>query len=291
MMTPMTTIYYEDDADLGTLSAETVAVVGYGNQGRSWALNLRDSGCQPVVCVRRDATREQAVDDGFDTHEIAKADEADVVCILVPDDVVPLLGLRPKPASCIVVASGYTLAFDRLVPPGDAGMVAPRMLGPEVRRCYEEGIGFITAVGVHRDISGRALQRVLAVARAIGGLKQGAIELTAMQEAVLDLGVEQVLAPALTAVNTAFVQTMLERGIPLEAVITELVLSGEVERTYRLLREVGYAVQSEFHSPTSQYRQLTRRGRYDHLDFLTTMPRARRGHRKRPIRRRVGRRA
>ena len=271
MMTPMTTIYYEDDADLGVLSAETVAVVGYGNQGRSWALNLRDSGCQPVVCVRRDATREQAVDDGFDIHEIAEADEADVVCILVPDDVVPLLSLRPKPASCIVVASGYTLAFDRLMPPGDAGLVAPRMLGPEVRRCYEEGIGFITAVGVHRDISGRALQRVLAVARAIGGLKQGAIELTAMQEAVLDLGVEQVLSPALTAVNTAFVQTMLERGIPLEAVITELVLSGEVERTYRLLREVGYAVQSEFHSPTSQYGQLTRRGRYDHLDFLTTM--------------------
>ncbi len=271
MMTPMTTIYYEDDADLGVLSAETVAVVGYGNQGRSWALNLRDSGCRPVVCVRRDATREQAVDDGFDTHEIAEADEADVVCILVPDDVIPLLSLRPKPASCIVVASGYTLAFDRLVPPGDAGLVAPRMLGPEVRRCYEEGIGFITAVGVHRDISGRALQRVLAVARAIGGLKQGAIELTAMQEAVLDLGVEQVLSPALTAVNTAFVQTMLERGIPLEAVITELVLSGEVERTYRLLREVGYAVQSEFHSPTSQYGQLTRRGRYDHLDFLTTM--------------------
>jgi ketol-acid reductoisomerase len=49
------------------------------------------------------------------------------------------------------------------------------------------------------------------------------------------------------------------------------VLSGEVARTYRLLREVGYAVQSEFHSPTSQYGQLTRRGRFDHLDFLTTM--------------------
>ena len=64
---------------------------------------------------------------------------------------------------------------------------------------------------------------------------------------------------------------MLEQEIPIEAIVTELVLSGEVERTYRLLREVGYAVQSEFHSPTSQYGQLTRRGRYDHLDFLTTM--------------------
>jgi ketol-acid reductoisomerase len=92
-----------------------------------------------------------------------------------------------------------------------------------------------------------------------------------MQEALLDLGVEQLLSPALTAVNSAFVQTMLERGIPLEAVVTELVLSGEVERTYRLLREVGYAAQSEFHSPTSQYGQLSRRDRFDHLDLMTTM--------------------
>ncbi|MDQ1533455.1 MAG: ketol-acid reductoisomerase, partial [Actinomycetota bacterium] len=107
--------------------------------------------------------------------------------------------------------------------------------------------------------------------KAIGGLREGAIELTPRQEAVLDLGVEQVLSPALAAVNNSFVATMLAHGIPLEAILVELVLSGEVERTYRLLREVGYAVQSEFHSPTSQYGQLSRRGRFDHLDFRATM--------------------
>ena len=58
-----------------------------------------------------------------------------------------------------LVASGYTLAFDRFDPAGDLGMVAPRMLGPEVRRCYEEGVGFITAVGVHRDVTGHAHER------------------------------------------------------------------------------------------------------------------------------------
>ncbi|HTL85010.1 MAG TPA: ketol-acid reductoisomerase [Acidimicrobiia bacterium] len=267
----MTTIYYEKDADLAAISGEQVAVVGYGNQGRSWALNLRDSGCAPLVCVRRDDTREQAQADGFNASDLEAANDADIICILVPDDVIALLPLAPSPKSCVVVASGYTLAFGRLDPPGDAGMVAPRMLGPEVRLCYEEGVGFITAVGVERDASGRARDRILAIASAIGGLRQGAIEMTAMQEAVLDLGVEQVLSPALTAVNNAFVQTMLEHGIPIEAIVTELVLSGEVERTYRLLREVGYAVQSEYHSPTSQYGQLTRRGQYDHLDFLPTM--------------------
>ena len=267
----VTTIFYEQDADLSVLAGRTVSVVGFGNQGRSWALNLRDSGCDPVVCVRRDETRDRAEDDGFETHEIDEANGADVVCVLVPDDVIPLLGLAPGPTSCTVVASGYTLAFERLAVAGDAVMVAPRMLGPEVRLCYEEGVGFITAVGVERDVTGDARSIMLGVARAIGGLRQGAIELTAHQEALLDLAVEQVLSPALTAVNGAFVQVMLERGIPIEAVLVELVLSGEVERTYRLLREVGYAAQSEFHSPTSQYGQLTRRGRYDHLDFGTTM--------------------
>jgi ketol-acid reductoisomerase len=124
---------------------------------------------------------------------------------------------------------------------------------------------------VQNDATGHAQERVLAVALAIGGLREGAIELSLEQEALLDLAVEQVLSPALTAVNTAFVATMLERGIPLEAVVTELVLSGEVERTYRLLREGGYAAQFGFHSPTSQYGQLTRRGRYDHLDVRSTM--------------------
>ena len=92
-----------------------------------------------------------------------------------------------------------------------------------------------------------------------------------MQEAVLDLAVEQALSPALTSVNGTFVQVMLEQGIPLEAVITELVLSGETERTMRLVREGGYAAQFGFHSPTSQYGQLTRREAYEHLDLASTM--------------------
>lgn len=267
----MTTIYHEDDGDLGAIAGSRVAVVGYGNQGRSWALNLRDSGLDVRVCVRADETRERAAAEGFEPGELDDASKADVVCVLVPDDVIPLLPLKPRDDALVVVASGYTPAFGRLDPACDVGMVAPRMLGPEVRRCYEEGVGFITAVGVHRDVTGRALARTLAVAKAIGGLRQGAIEMTPKQEALLDLAVEQALSPALTHVNNAFVQVMLEHGIPIEAVVTELVLSGEVERTYRLLREEGYARQSEYHSPTSQYGQLTRRDRYDPVDVLSTM--------------------
>ena len=267
----MTTIYTDRDADPSELKGCSVAVVGYGNQGRSWALNLRDSGLDPWVCVRADASREQAEKDGFRATDIEQASEADVVCVLVPDDVIPTLPLRRPATGITIVASGYALAFERFRPPGDLGMVAPRMLGPEVRRCYEEGCGFITAIGVERDATGRALERTLSVARAIGGLREGGIALTPMQEAVLDLAVEQALSPALTHVNTAFVSLMLEQGIPLEAIMTELFLSGEVERTYGLLRKEGFAAQLEHHSPASQYGQLSRRGSYDSLDFIAIM--------------------
>jgi len=267
----VTTIYHDDDADLACLDGRRVAVVGYGNQGRSWALNLRDSGLDVTACVRNDDTRRQAEADGFAAAEVESASNADVICILIPDDVIPQLTLDPKPDALVIVASGYTLAFDRLDLDCDVGMVAPRMLGPEVRRCYEEGVGFITGVGVHRDQTGTAQARTLAVAKGIGGLKQGAIEMTARQEAILDLAVEQALSPALSRVSQSFVQVMLEQGIPIEAIITELVLSGEVERTYRLLRHEGYAAQMEHHSPTSQYGQLSRAREYDHLDVAAKM--------------------
>lgn len=267
----MTTIYHHDDADLAVLDGHRVAVVGYGNQGRSWALNLRDSGLDVVACVRNDETRQQAEADGFVARDLDAASDADVICLLVPDDAIPSVPLAPKPDALVVVASGYTLAFDRIDPACDVGLVAPRMLGPEVRRCYEEGVGFITGVGVHRDATGQALARTLAVTKAIGGLRQGAIELTARQEAILDLAVEQALSPALRQVSQAFVAVMLEEGIPLEAILTELFLSGEVERTYRLLRLEGYAAQMEHHSPASQYGQLSRVPQFEHLDVATPM--------------------
>ncbi len=267
----MTTIFYDDDAELGALAGRRIAVVGYGNQGRSWARNLRDSGLDVQVCVRADETRKTAEADGFVARDLEAAGEADVVCLLVPDDAVPGLPYSPRDGALTVVASGYTLAFDRFDPPGDVGMVAPRMLGPEVRRTYEEGLGFVSAVGVHRDATGTALERTLAVAKGIGGTWQGAIEMTPRQEAVLDLAVEQVLAPALHHVHTGFVQVMLEQGIPLEAIVTEQVLSGEVERTMRLVRLEGYAAQMEHHSPTSQYGQLSRQEAYESVDVLLTM--------------------
>ncbi len=267
-----TTILHESDADLAVLAGKQVAVVGYGNQGRPWALNL------PRLGTRGAGVRARRRDTGEGDRRRLRSlrHRGCFNCRRAlparagrhhPDT----RGSSLAPDALVLVASGYTLAFDRFDPACDVGMVAPRMLGPEVRRCYEEGSGFITAFGVHRDRTGQARERTLALAKAIGGLRQGAIELTPMQEAVLDLAVEQALSPALRHVSQSFVRVMLDRGIPLEAVLTELFLSGEVERTYRLLREEGYAAQMEHHSPVSQYGQLSRAHRYDHLDVVATM--------------------
>lgn len=126
----MITIHYERDADLSVLDGRRVAVVGYGNQGRSWALDLRDSGLDVAVCVRNDETRAQAEADGFAAHELDAASDADVVCLLVPDDAIPSVPLTPRADALVILASGYCAAFGRIDPQCDVGIVAPRMLGP-----------------------------------------------------------------------------------------------------------------------------------------------------------------
>ena len=92
----MTVILNESDAQLEALAGQRVAVVGYGNQGRSWALNLRDSGLDVVVCVRADPSRDTAKADGFDAVDLEEANQADVICLLIPDDVIPTLSLAPR---------------------------------------------------------------------------------------------------------------------------------------------------------------------------------------------------
>ena len=140
-----TTIYHDDDADLGTLAGERIAVIGYGNQGRSQALNLRDSGLDVAIGAIRDATRERAEAEGFAVADIAEAVAvADVVMLLVPDEIMADLferDVRPalRRGACVDFASGYNVAFGLIVAPrqADVVMVAPRMIGPGVRERFE----------------------------------------------------------------------------------------------------------------------------------------------------------
>ena len=275
----MPRVFKDADAPTDALAGRPVAVIGYGNQGRSWALNLRDSGIEVIVGTISDASRAAADADGFPATEIADAVRgSDVVCLLIPDEVmgdVVAESVAPnlQARSAVCFASGYAVAFGEVtIPEGaDVVMVAPRMLGVGVRETYVSGEGFISFAGVERDATGSAWPLTLAIARGIGATRRGCLELTFMQEAVIDLFMEQAIAPALARVWGDGAAALLEAGLPLEAILVEFVLSGEVERTYRALREIGYARQAKLHSQTSQYGTLSRAERFAALEVLPRM--------------------
>lgn len=275
----MSTVYYDDDADLSVLQNRTIAVLGYGNQGRAQALNLRDSGLTVVVGVRADSTRDQAAEDGFATLSISQAaGQAHVMLLLVPDEVMPrVFDTEIAPAlsegRTLCFASGYNVAFGLIeAPPGvDVVMVAPRMIGAGVRQRYLEGKGFPSFIGIHQDATGSALETVLALARGIGSTRCGAMMLTFAQEAALDLFTEQAFGPAFGQVLLSAIQTLLDAGYPVEAVMTELILSGEFAYSMQKIVELGFFGQMDLHSHTSQYGSMTRSLRFASPQLSETM--------------------
>jgi ketol-acid reductoisomerase len=244
----VSTFYQDRDAPPDALSGLTVAVVGYGNLGRSMALNLRDSGVPVLVGNRDDECRAAAESDGFAARDIAGATAAaDVVYVLLADEVIPgcfrteiAPNLRPGAAVCF--ASGYVLAFGLVEPPAgvDVLLLAPRMLGEEVRRTYQERTGYWSYVAVERDSTGAGRSRLLGLAAAAGALRRGALELSARHEALLDLFVEQGLGSWLgTALQLTF-QVGVEAGLPADALVLELYMSGEMARTFQTFAESGF---------------------------------------------------
>jgi len=269
----MSRVYYDDDTEPGAISGETIAVIGYGNQGRSQALNLRDSGLDVIVGNIEDEYRRRAIDEGFEVSSIADAAaRANSLLILLPDEIMPDVYVRDVAPGLVVgdlldFASGYNVAFGLIEPPPDVDVVliAPRMIGPGVRDTYLDGSGFPSFVGVHQDATGRALARMLALARAMGSTRAGCIEMSMHDEATLDLFTEQAFGPAFGNVLLTAVQTLVDAGYPPEAVLLELILSGEFEYTFSKIREVGMLEQMEYHSHTSQYGSMSRGVRFAEL--------------------------
>ena len=272
-------IFHDADADPTVLAGKTVAIVGYGNQGRSQALNLRDSGLAVVVGNRDDAYAEQARADGFAVHPIADAcARADVVMLLVPDEIMPAVyaeSVRPHLSAGKVLdfASGYTVAFGQIVPPPDVDviLIAPRMIGPGVRDTYVQGKGFPSFIALHQDASGAGMARLLALAHALGSTRAGCILMSMHDEATLDLFTEQGFGPAFGRIFMAAIDTLVSAGYPPEAVLLELYLSGELVYAFEKIRQVGMTRQMDYHSHTSQYGTVTRSARFSDLDVESRM--------------------
>lgn len=263
-------IYFEEEGRLEAVKEETVSVIGYGNQGRSQALNMRDQGLQVVIGCREDDYSLRAGKDGFSVLPIPEAvRKASIIFLLLPDEVLTQVyqdSILPwlNPGSCLVFASGYTVAFGVLTPPEgcDCILLAPRMIGPGVRERFLSGQGYYSFCGIEKNGTGRAQERMLGLAEAIGTLRSGAVEVSFKEEATLDLFNEQAFGPAFGRVLLTAMDVLLEAGMPEEAVLLEMYLSGEMSHTYEKMARVGIVKQLEFHSHTSQYGALSRGVRY-----------------------------
>lgn len=261
----MAIIYYDHDADPKLLAGRTVAIIGYGNQGRAQALNLRDSGVRVVVGGLPDATLDQAAQDGFPimpTREAAR--QGDIICLLIPDEVQPRVyqeDLRPelREGKALDFAHGYNIHYGFIAPPPevDVIMVAPRMIGVGVRDRYLAARGVPAFVAVQQDGSGQAWAKTLALARALGCTRAGAIRSTFAEETELDHFSEQFVWPAVYRALLGSFEFLTSQGYQPEAVVMELWGSKEAAEIMQRAAEVGLLGQLDLHSQTSQYGTLT----------------------------------
>jgi ketol-acid reductoisomerase len=222
----MAHIYYESDADLALLHDETIAVIGYGNQGRAHALNLRDSGIKVIVGARAGgAAIHQAKSDGFNTYAIGEAASlAGILAIMLPDEHVPAVYTKEikseiekknQAPKTFVFAHGFVVSNKTITLPEDADilLVAPTGPGRQVRSLYLEGKGLPALIAVEQDHSKKGLQKALAYARGIGSTRAGAIKTTFQEETITDLFCEQaVLCGGMPELIKASFLTLIESG-------------------------------------------------------------------------------
>ncbi|MGE5326976.1 MAG: ketol-acid reductoisomerase [Deltaproteobacteria bacterium] len=258
--------FYDDDAPLSILRDKTIGIIGYGNQGRAQALNLRDSGLNVVVGGLRDETAQQAEADGFKVLSVADAaDRADILALLIPDEVQrqvydETISKHLRAGQTLDFAHGYNIHFKLIVPPEDVDviMVAPRMIGTIVRESFVLGKGAPAFIAVHQDATTHARETALAFARGIGATRSGALETTFAQETELDLFQEQALWPLLVRTMLTAFEYLTEAGFSPEMVALEMYGSEEGAEIFREMARVGFFKQMRFHSQTSQYGTLSR---------------------------------
>ncbi|NLX08668.1 MAG: ketol-acid reductoisomerase [Chloroflexi bacterium] len=266
----MAVVYRDTDANLGLLTDKQIAVIGYGNMGRPLALNLRDSAFPVLIGNQSDSFAVQAYHDGFEVTSIAQAAaRSDLILMMLPDEIAGQVylseiapGLRQN--DTLVFASGYTIAFGFIEPPPfvDVVLVAPQSVGQGVREGYVTGTGFPSFVGVSQDASGEAWGRVLALAKALGALHRGALEMTFRQEAELDLFAQQALLAGIYSLLTGAIEVLNREGFPPEAIFLSLYLSGELGYVISRWSETGLLPSLKLHSLTAQYGLLSRIERF-----------------------------
>lgn len=261
----MARIFTDAEASLEPLKGKVVAILGYGSQGRAWALNLRDSGVEVVVGLRPEgASWARAKAEGFEVVAVGDAVEVgDVVAMLVPDMAQPKLfeeQVRPKlsDGKGLCFAHGFNVHYGLVKPPEfvDVFMVAPKAPGAKVREEFVAGRGVPALVAVHQDRTGRALERALAVAKGIGCTRAGAILTTFKEETETDLIGEQcVLVGGLMELIKKGFEVLVEMGYQPEVAYFEVC--NEAKLIMDLIHAGGLSGMLRGVSETARYGGLT----------------------------------
>ncbi len=258
-------VYYDKDADLSLVKGKKVAIVGYGSQGHAHALNLKDSGVNVTVALRKGgASWNKAVNAGLAVKEVADAvKDADIVMILLPDESHPQVyseAIAPnmKQGAALAFAHGFNIHYGQIQPRADLDviMVAPKAPGHTVRSTYKQGGGVPMLIAVHKDVSGMARDLALSYACAIGGGKAGVIETNFREETETDLfGEQTVLCGGCVELVKAGFETLVEAGYAPEMAYFECL--HELKLIVDLMYEGGIANMNYSISNNAEYGEYT----------------------------------
>ncbi|MDQ3847768.1 MAG: ketol-acid reductoisomerase [Thermoproteota archaeon] len=258
--------WLENDVSLNPIKNETIAVIGYGIQGRAQASNMRDSGLNVIVGLRKGGkTWKQAESESHKVMEVAEAAKsADIIHILIPDmeqadTYTKEIAGHVSEGKALSFSHGAAIHWKWIVPPKnvDVVMVAPKGPGQRVRELYQEGFGTPSLVAVYQDHTGRAWDRVLAMAKAIGSTRPGVLQTTFKEEVETDWFGEQVdlCGGAHSMMMNAF-ETLVEAGYQPEVAYFECL--HELKLIVDLVQKYGIAGMYNRVSETARYGGLTR---------------------------------
>jgi len=254
-------VFYDKDCDLGLIKAKKVAMIGFGSQGHAHAENLRDSGVEVIVGLKKGgASWSKAEAKGFKVMSVGEAAKAaDLVMILTPDEFqsdIFKAEIEPNlsEGNAIAFAHGFNIHFGQIVPPKgiDCIMIAPKAPGHTVRNEFVSGGGVPMLIAVSQNESGRAKELALSYASAIGGGRTGIIETTFKAETETDLfGEQAVLCGGLCALINAGFETLVEAGYEPEMAYFEC--QHEMKLIVDLIYQGGMADMRYSISNTAEY--------------------------------------
>ena len=254
-------MFYQEDCNLGLLDGKTIAVIGYGSQGHAHALNAKESGCNVIIGLYEGSKSwAKAEKQGFEVYTASEAaKKADIIMILINDelqadmykkDIEPNL----KDGDMLMFAHGFNVHFGCITPPSfvDVTMIAPKGPGHTVRSEYQAGKGVPCLVAVHQDATGKALDKALAYALAIGGARAGVLETDFRTETETDLfGEQAVLCGGVCALMQAGFETLCEAGYDPRNAYFECI--HEMKLIVDLIYQSGFAGMRYSISNTAEY--------------------------------------